>query len=156
MSQRSTAPYEGDKKQRSKSSQIWIALSFGLSALILGWGFTLPFRQPGDPLVTSGGGSSSPTSLAQDLADRIEQRRSAAEEFRQAAIALDQEFMRTVEKKRGTKEDKLPGIVEARANWERHVAKVHDQLRQLKKCAEGSLEAAYRDELAESLDDGPL
>jgi hypothetical protein len=154
VSQRSTAPYEGEKEQRSKSSKIWIALSFVLSAVILGWGFTLPFRQPGDPLVTSGGGS--PTSLAQDLADRIEQRRSAAEEFRQAAIALDQEFMRAVEKKRGTKRNKLPGIVEVRANWERRVAKVQTQLRQLNNAPEGSLEATYRDELAESLNDGPL
>ena len=87
------------------------------------------------------------------VAERIEQRRTNAEEFRDAAIALDREFMRSLEKSRVRKS--VPGIKEAKTQWNRHVQNVKMQLDQLKNAKEGSPEWLYRRELVESLQDAP-
>jgi hypothetical protein len=123
-----------------------------MSALILGWAFTLPFRKPGRSLVSSTTSDGNAPQL--ELSERIKQRRTSAEEFRKTAIALDREFMRSLAKKREAKAD-VPGKREVKAHWKRHVKLVKKQLEQLKDAEEGSLERQHRESLVESLQDGP-
>jgi hypothetical protein len=122
-----------------------------LSSLLLLWSFSLPFRQAGS-LASSA--RSAAEIATRDLSHRIEQRRSQAEELREAAIAMDQEFMRSLAKRNAAKSD-LPGGQEATARWHRHRQFVLKQVEQLRDAPEGSLEAAYRRELIESLQDDP-
>ena len=145
-----TSASDHHKKKRSKGSKLWIALSFTLSTVILGWAFSLPFRQPDIALLQS----SEATGGFQGL-DQIRDRRSSAEEFREAAIVLDDEFMRSIRKKREAEKRPHSGIKEARARWDRHVASVKKQLAFVKGAEEGTVEWEHRQNLLRSLDDGP-
>ena len=142
-----------EANKRSKGSKVWIALSFTLSALVLGWAFSLPFRQTGTPIVSSATGDD-PNQPFRRL-EQIRERRSNAEEFREAAIALNEEFMRSIRKKREAEKRDRPGIQESKEHWQRHVTLVHKQLKELDDAEEGSLAWAYRQSLEESLEDGP-
>jgi hypothetical protein len=145
----SSTPNPNDRQQSRFSSRIWIGLSFLLSTVILGWSFTLPFRQAGKTMV-----SSEQHAEQVDLTDVVRQRQTSAEEFRDAAIALDQEFMRSLAKRNQPKRD-LPGIEHTKRAWQRHQKLVETQVRQLKNAEEGTLEASYRQELINSFEDGP-
>ena len=128
-------------------------MSFTLSALVLGWAFSLPFRHTGTPMVSSAKGEAD--SQAFRRMEQIRERRSNAEEFREAAIALNEEFMRSIRKKREAEKRDRPGIQESKEHWQRHVTLVHKQLNELRDAREGTLEWAYRQSLEESLEDGP-
>ena len=103
--------------------------------------------------------AASATGAATDQAfhqvEQIRERRSNADEFREAAIALDEEFMRSVRKKQEVEKRERPGIKESKARWQRHVKLVHKQLNELRNAEEGSLQWAYRESLKESLEDAP-
>jgi hypothetical protein len=139
--------------QRSKSSKVWIALSFTLSALILVWAFSLPFRQSSTSLVSSTNAEEPSDAFRRSA--QIAQRRSNAEEFRQAAIALDKKFMQSIRKKRDAENRPRPGINDSRERWQRHVKSVNRELRAFRNAKEGTLEWDYRQTLLRSLEDGP-
>ena len=142
-----------EKRKERKTKRFWITLSLLLSTALLVWSFSLPFRQPGQPIV-----SSSPSQQAGegqlDLSEQIQQRRTNAEEFRDAAIALDREFMRAVAERNRPKRD-LPGHQDSKAAFERHVESVKKQLRQFKDAKEGTVEWEAKQQLLASLQDAP-
>ena len=147
-----SSPREYQKQKRSKGSKLWITLSFTLSTLILGWAFSLPFQSHGDVLSTL---ETRATAAGFHGSAKIRQRRSNVEEFREAAIALDAEFMRSIRQRRESEARPLSGIEESRHRWERHVASVRRQLEMLRNAERGSVEWEHRQSLLKSLEDAP-
>lgn len=141
-------------KQRSKSSKVWIALSFTLSALILGWAFSLPFSQSGTSLVSSAKAEEQSETFVRS--EQIVERRSSAEEFRQAAIALDEKFMKSIRKQRDADNYTRPGLSDSRERWQSHVKSVKKELGSLRQAKKGTVEWEYRQSLLRSLEDAPL
>jgi hypothetical protein len=140
--------------KRSKSSKVWIALSFTLSALILGWAFSLPFRQSDTSLVSSA--STEEQSEAFRKSEQIRERRSNADEFRQAAIALDEKFMQSIREKRDAEKRRpRPGINESREHWQRHLKLVKKELQTYRYAKEGTVEWDHKQSLLKSLADAP-
>lgn len=140
------------KHRRSdRSGQFWIALSFSISAAILAWSFTLPFRGSNDSKLDSGQDALpvrlSPTELA-------EQRRNRADEFRHAAIALDREFMRSLKKKQTVQASQpKPGTTEVKQHYQRRQRQMAQQVTRFAGAAPGSVEAEYRTDLLRNLED---
>ena len=89
------------------------------------------------------------------IAERIEERRQAASYYREAAIAADQDFMRSVREKTRKSVQKRRGIDHARKRWDSHVRLVRQQAHALREAPEGSIEWKYRQELLDSVDDAP-
>ena len=130
-------------------------MSFTLSGLILGWAFSLPFRLSGTSLVSSAKAAEQNEAFRQ--LEQIQERRSNADEFRQAAIALDEKFMQSIREKRDAEKNRpRPGINESRERWQKHVTLVNNELRAFRHAKEGTVEWEYRQSLLKSLDDGPL
>lgn len=89
------------------------------------------------------------------IAERIEERRRRASTNSQLAIAADEEFMEMVREK--TKKNTKPrrGIEHSQKYWDSHVRLARQQARALKDAPEGSIEWQYRQNLLDSVDDGP-
>jgi len=136
-------------KKQFRSSTLWIGLSFVLSTAILVWSFTLPFRQK-DPLFDSKKDADGEVLDATEIKHRQQMQ---ANEFRDAALALDAELMQAVREKSRTEEK--PDIRHARQKWNRHVESVHRQLKSIGKVERGTLEWRYQQELLKSLEDAP-
>lgn len=147
MTQEETKRVYIDQEKRSKGSKLWITLSFTLSALILGWAFSLPFRQSTAPVDRSNRNF--------PLPEEIRARRNAAAEFRQAAIALDDEFMRSVREKQEAWNRPRQGIEETRKQWRKRLALVKHEVDELRGAKKGTLEWQHRQSLIESVNDGP-
>lgn len=147
-----TATSTTQRRDRRRARRtFWIGLSFLLSGSILVWSFTAPFRQA-TPLVSVDDRQQlDGQSTTADAADR---RRTQAEEFREAAIALDREFMRTVRERR-KQPDNLPGLEKSRQAWQLRSESFRRQIAELADAKEGTLEWQYRHDLQQSLADGP-
>lgn len=138
-------------KQQTDCSKLWIILSFLLSALIIAWTFSLPFRSSHLVSVTNAEPSSKTAVL--DLVDQVKLRKTEAEAYREAALALDQEFMEAVARK--NQQAVVPGIEHTVQNWEKHEASVKRQLQMLGNPEKGTPEYEHAMELLDSLKDGP-
>ncbi len=129
--------------QRSKSSKVWIALSFTLSALILGWAFSLPFRQHRHfaCLVSERRGTkrSIPSNRSRSRND-VRMRKS----FGKRQSPWTKKFMQSIRKKRDAENRPRPGINESREHWQRHVKSVKKELQTLRNAKEGTIEWDYR------------
>ncbi|MEM8670685.1 MAG: hypothetical protein AAGG48_24375 [Planctomycetota bacterium] len=134
---------EDNRAASSRTTKIWIGLSFLLSTALLVWSFTLPFRnngiRPSDRKGVNG------TSISFQGMD--------AEQVRETAKVLDDELLNLVQEKRVSQRELRPGFREARQHWNQHVQKVQRRVKELAKAEEGSLAAQYRDDLIKSLED---
>lgn len=116
----------------------------------MAWAFTLPFRSDTLSFADSDATENVFSEPGHEAINPV----SSAEEFRAAAIALDEEFMRQVRERSAPK--RVPGATEARAHWNRHVDSVKRELTRLGDPEKGTLEWEERQELIESLEDAPL
>lgn len=149
MSDQSKAPPA--EKGKQSNSRVWLLLSIMLSGIIMVWAFSLPFRGDNASFVDLEKGS---LEMTGDLADGSPVSSAVtADEFRRSAIALDEEFMRRVREKNLV--HRVPGKKEVRRHWNRHVVSVKSQLKQLGEPEKGTLQWQERQELLESLKDGP-
>ncbi|MFK8110609.1 MAG: hypothetical protein AB8B91_00315 [Rubripirellula sp.] len=140
------------RKNETDCSKLWIGLSFLLSACILAWTFTLPFRTEGGLVSSVTKTDFQPEPL--ELIDQVRQKRTEAEDYRQAALELDEKLMRAVAEK-NTKPENLPGIEQSRDRYERRKQSVRKQLLLLGVPEEGTPEWNYAKKLLESLQDAP-
>ncbi len=153
MSKKQTTPKQRKIDGRSKNVRILIALSFFVSGSILIFAFTMPFRQPGSPLVSAADRAAQNSSGQLDLAEEIRERRSNADQFREAAIKLDNEFMKTFVK--GKTVEPVPGLTEAKTSWQDKADSVRKRMSELGGDDKDSLEWQHQMELAEALRDAP-
>ncbi|MCG8650980.1 MAG: hypothetical protein MI861_14165 [Pirellulales bacterium] len=120
----------------------------------MGWAFSLPFRSDALSLGYSGGDADSGDGAEGVLpAQQRDRTRTEAEEFRAAAIALDEEFMR--QRQERLRKNEVPGKKQVKQHWHQHVKRVQRQLRQIGNPRRGSMEWQEKQELFKSLDDAP-
>lgn len=142
-----------ETNRRSTRSKVWIALSFTLSALILGWAFSIPFQQSSASMASS--------AIAKEFGEALDRSapttggRSSGEEFRQAAIELDKKFMQSLQRHRERANRPRPGINESRVHWQRRMETVSRQLENYRDAEKGSVEWEYKQSLLKSLEDRP-
>ena len=140
------------QKQASKSkSRIWFMASVVLSLGIIAWSFTLPFRAGGSLRMDSGKRTGGSISVGGEGSSDFS---SDAKEFRAAAIAMDQEFMRARREKSRLKT--VPGRTEVRRAWNRRVERVRREVKGLGNPEQGTVQWQERQELISLLDDAPL
>ena len=95
-------------------------------------------------------------SLAQlDLPEEFVIGGDTAEEIRDAMLAADHELMRSLAKRRAAEQRDLPGLEQTKIKWQQRFQRVQREASQFAQAEEGSVEWAYRQELIESLKDGP-
>lgn len=135
------------KRTRSRQSKALIAASLLVSACIIGWTFSLPFR-----LASS---ASQNQRERAEQAEQIHQKRTRAEEIREEAFANHQHFVSQMVKKRVSTQAK-PGRLESRRHWDNRVAKVKKQLLELGNPEADTLQWHQKQDLLDSLEDGPL
>jgi len=135
------------KPKRSTQSKLWITASLVLSIIVLGWTFSLPFRA-----LPNAGDDDKPA-----LAERLQQKRSRAEQLRDEAFANHQEFLRTVSIQKAATQGNKPGRAESLAHWRDRKSQIAEQLKELEQEAaiKGTLQWHAQRMLRESLQDGP-
>lgn len=139
-------------QDRKRNSKIWMIVSLLLSVLILGWAFSLPFRSSSLSFVDSHGDDVS--SVVDRSGQRSVERSQDAEEFRAAAIAMEQDFMRELRERNALK--KVPGKKEVMLHWNKHVELVKKQIAELGHPEKDTMEWHDKQVLIKSLQDGPL
>lgn len=140
------APSETSSK--SRSTKIWITLSFVLSIALLVWSFTLPFRESSSLIPSRGADGDRVVSAS------VVQYRNA-DELRAEAMMLDHDLMEMMREKEQERSRPRPGIREVKQRWELHVQDVKRQIKEMGAVKEGSIEAQHRKEMLESLEDAP-
>jgi len=147
ISQRRVIP---PKRKRSLQSKAWIAASLFVSACIITWTFSLPFRLAD---------SATQNQIEREQqAEDIQQKRTRAEERREEAFANHKQFVQSMVRKRESTLPK-PGNLQVRKHWKKRVAKVKKKLSELDKLGDpknGSIQWVHKQALVDSLDDGPL
>ena len=142
MSQIPSHANEITEPKKSSGSKVWITASFLLSGTILIWAFSTPFRAGKNQAISSANGS-------HDLIDSADQRQLKASEVRAHALEMDREFMTQLDKRRKLAFPEVPGQEEVKRHWVRRVGRAREQLKSLQSASPGTLEAEYRDSLAE-------
>lgn len=139
-----------------KKGKILIAISFGFSACVLLWAFSLPFR--GDNGVTFGDNEEKnadvdvrPVSLKPD--------RHSNDQYVQEMLMLEDDLLRKVAEKNRVRKD-LPGNYQAKKAWKRGLAQRVRDAKILAKVAEGEIEKGTiewhaQQDLKEYLEDVP-
>ena len=89
-----------------------------------------------------------------DPSQRLDVQRTSAEEFRDAAIALDRVFMQTVAK-RNQRPKNMAGLEASKSAWKRQAASVRREMRHLKDAKKGTLEWEEKQRLLSTLRDAP-
>ena len=144
-------PFTEFRPPRSRRSILWICLSFLLSAIVLGWTVSLPFRQGNHSLVSSERTSETTNPLQ---VSRVGLSGGSSSDTLESAIQMDREFMKTVAKLR-PKRRPVPNFVHARKHWNQRLESANRELAELEDAEEGSLEWRYRERLLSSLEDRP-
>ena len=129
-----------------------------LSAAILLWAFSLPFRRS----ATSIGAAAGDSKIQQEFLVTAEQRQSEADEFREQAIAMHHDYLRRLKKqKKLASMEKLPGRLEAKQTWENRAQVVRLQVDELdaaivrSHASEDSMIWQDREHLTKTLSDAP-
>ena len=138
----------------TRKARIWLALSCLLTIVIMVWAFSLPFRSDALTFAEQSDGEESTTGSAGGGLFHDEEAKFRADQFRAAAIALDQEFMQRRREKNQPRN--LPGKEQVNQYWDGHVQHVQRELQQIGEPQRGSLEWQEQQELLKSLDDAPL
>lgn len=121
---------------------------------LIGWAFAVG-RPDLDPSPNSS--TAVKKSLAQlDLPDEFEIRAESAEEVRETLLAADRELLQELAKRRAMEQRDRPSSELIKAQWQRRFERVKEEANRLETAEVGSVEWAYRQELIESLKDGPL
>ena len=132
------------------SSKIWLTLSVALSVAILGWGFSLPFRNHDRPLLLW-----DESDIPRAPGSEVRKVRLSADEanaYRAAAIKRDREFLRQRRDRiRRNMNRDVPGAEQAEIAKHERVQSLKKTIKQLKDAPDESLAAKYRDELKESI-----
>ncbi len=157
--QKSNRPAKVGKSKTKKRGlgnlppKVWITLSFLLTALILGWAFSMPLRSGGLSYAASQDDPPQPPANSASGGQAQQHWISDADEFRAAAIALDEEFLRA--RRLRTKTAPVPGKTEVKQRWDKHVDLVNRQLKQIGSPQKGSVTWQEKQDLIESLKDKP-
>ena len=137
------------KIKQSRSSSIWIILSFVITAAIIGWGFSLPFRKHERPLLVWD--ESDLPGRGPESVRKVKLTKEEIDAYREIAIQRDREFLRQ-RRERLRQTANLPGREEAKATEKRRVASLQKKIAELHDAPKGSLEAQYREDLKKSLE----
>ena len=140
---RSSSSQRGAK---SLGSSCWIVLSFALTAVIVGWAFSLPFRKHERPLLIW---DDNDVPRGGELR-KVRMTKEEADAYRAAAIRRDREFLR---RRRDQLRNRGPlrDAADAEAHREERVASMKKKVDQLSDAPEDSLQAKYRQELIDKL-----
>lgn len=135
-----------------KGTRIWIAFSFIVSMSVILWAFTIPKRKAEEArLAAEMQANVAPVQLPGGVTVRAD----SPEEIQEAMRAIDHELMRAVARRQTEQRQPGPGLEEIRAKWQQRAERVERELRQFDQAVEGSIEWAYRQQLSDSLKDGP-
>lgn len=143
-------PSRQPRQAARRGSRIWVFLSIVLSLAIMGWAFTLPFRNGREMLVSS----DDRDTVASTEGGESDPRTLSAEAYRAAALEMEEKFMKA--RRERTRLKVVPGRAEVRQRWQRRVERVRSHVRELGDPPEGTLEWHEKNELIESLSDAPL
>ncbi len=140
-----------------KTGRLWIAFSFGLSACILAWAFSLPFRG-NKSMVTFGDSETHGDPLGVNPVSRSS-RETANENYVHSMLQLDRELKMQVAAKQASPKN-LPGKTEARNHWRKRLKNRVEDLKLLTdsvdgKIKKGSIEWHAQQELQKFLEDAP-
>jgi hypothetical protein len=140
-----------------KKGRLWIAISFGVSACVLAWAFSLPFR--GNQALVSFG-------AAEDHSDPLDvspvsrsRRITANEDYVQSMLQLDRELKMQLAAKNASPKQ-LAGKPEARNHWRKQLKRRVEDVKLLTESAageirKGTIEWHAQQELREFLNDAP-
>tara|TARA_R110002049_G_scaffold27321_2_gene94073 strand:- start:181532 stop:182032 length:501 start_codon:yes stop_codon:yes gene_type:complete len=146
---RQTERRQTEKTEAAKSRNgIWIILSFALTAIIIAWGFSLPFRKHERPLLIW---DEADLHRDDDVVRKVRLTKAESDAYRAQAIQRDREFLRE-RRDRLRNRTVLPGKAHAQAVAEKRIASMKKKIHQLRDAPKGSLESEYRQELIEKLD----
>ncbi len=139
-----------------KKSRIWIAISFGVSAFILAWAFTLPFRGNAGvsfdgPEAKSADVNANPVGYSSDG--------MANDQYVQQMMALDLDLQRKILEKQRKPKD-LPDHQQARSHWKQGLRQRVEDVKLLVKMADGeiqkgAIEWQSQKDLRDYLEDAP-
>ena len=135
-----------------QNGQTWLFISMVLSVIIIGWGFSIPFRN-NSSLVTTDRVTPETTDDFKSKAAEFAHKRSQAESFRQNSLDIDAEFMRQRAAKAELPE--VPGKKHAADSWGMRVKKIHRELKALGNPPKPSIQWQEKQRLLEALKDGP-
>ena len=142
-------PVAAEMAKQSKGLSIWLIFSFAITPVIIGWGFSLPFRKHERPLLIWD--ESDVPGREDGSVRKVKMTQEQINAYREDAIQRDREFLRE-RRERLRHSGNLPGHEEAKKAELQRIDSVKKTIVTLRDAPKGSLQEQYRKDLEKSLD----
>lgn len=129
------------------------------TAIVIAWGVSL-IPRPAEPAFVAPVKETqvrvTPTTIDEDPTPlEAAPPPSEAELIREAALLADRKFMQQVADRKKKQREQVPGIEQVRQHWQQRAHEAQREIDQLAAAPEGTVQWVYREQLKESLQDGP-
>ena len=139
--------------------RLWNIASCVISICVLIWMLSLPFRRSVVALTPADQRGEAGTVQRLDIVEKIQQKDLEDERYREEALMLDEELMRSLAQSQQQRQQVKPGIEHAREYRQTYKRRIKREIEQLGRPPEQSPQWHYQQELLKQLrsdDDGPM